>query len=218
MTSCHVDPIVDLKRLTALAAYDFAHPGLRPELDDVARRAATELGAAAAMITLALPDVALLAGAFGLGGWITEVGGVPIEWAPCAIAVRTGRGYAVPDADADPAFAGNPLVAIDGIKALAGAPLRAPDGTVLGACCGGLRPASFQRGAAPGPGCPGRRGRRAGLLDPAASLTRLDPPACLTKLDPAASPKEEPGDPAGTGPFGRRGRTALGRVPQGVRA
>jgi GAF domain-containing protein len=162
VTHCHDDPIVDLNRVTVLAAYDFASPDLRPELDDVARRAAAELGAAAAMITLALPDVALLAGAFGLGGWIAEVGGVPIEWAPCAIAVRTGRGYAVPDADADPEFAANPLVAVDGIKALAGAPVWAPDGTVLGACC----VADF----APRPFSAEQRLALAGFADEAAAL------------------------------------------------
>jgi GAF domain-containing protein len=75
------------------------------------------------------PDQDESAGAQGCGdrggvdGWISEVGGIPVEWAICTHAVLTGAPYRIVDSEADPQHAGNPILRMAGLPSYLGVPL-----------------------------------------------------------------------------------------------
>ncbi|GII05608.1 GAF domain-containing protein [Planobispora takensis] len=129
--------LTDLERLSEIALYDLTAPGLREELDDLARRSAERLDCAVGLVTILLDSAQVYIGAHGLPAddWMTQAGGTPAEWAFCLRVVRTGRPYVVTDAPADPRYAGNPLVELAGVRSYAGVPLIGSGGHVLGAHC-----------------------------------------------------------------------------------
>lgn len=130
----HLYGLDDPPRLRVLAGIDFDDPFLRADLDAITARTAERLGLPISLVTMVLDSVQLIAGAYGIDGWVAAAGGTPVEWSFCAHAVATGRPYVVTNAAVDPVHAGNPLVTIDGIASYAGVPLIV-DGQVLGAHC-----------------------------------------------------------------------------------
>lgn len=130
----HLSSLADPHRLQVLASINLDDPRLREELDLLATRTAQDVGLPISMITLVLDSAQLLAGAYGVDGWIAAAGGTPAEWAFCARTVIGGRPYLVPDAVNDPVQAGNPLVTQVGFGSYAGVPI-VVDGEVLGAHC-----------------------------------------------------------------------------------
>lgn len=129
------DPVQDLDRLLEIAAYDLYSDDVRSLLDDIARRGAELFGLPLAAVTIVLEGAQYFAGSHGLGGWLRETAGTPIEWSFCANAVRRRDSYIVTDAATDELQHDNPLVTEDGIRCYAGAPLVAPNGQILGAFC-----------------------------------------------------------------------------------
>ncbi|GIH99865.1 GAF domain-containing protein [Planobispora takensis] len=128
--------LTGLERLTEVASYDLADPGLRAALDTITRRTAERLGQPISLVTVLLDSVQLFAGTHGLpDSWITELGGTPGEWAFCAEVVRSGRPYTVTDLSADPVQHDNPMVVVEGARSYAGVPLIAPGGQILGGHC-----------------------------------------------------------------------------------
>jgi hypothetical protein len=51
-------------------------------------RVACVLKAPCAGVSLILNDAGILIAAHGVDGWLAEAGGMPAEWAPCAVVVR----------------------------------------------------------------------------------------------------------------------------------
>lgn len=128
-------PLLDRRRLGALAGYDWDHRDLRSGIDAITRRTAARLGLPVGMANIVLDTAQLTVGSHGVTGWIAEANGTPVEWSFCAHTVTTGQPYVVPDATADPVQQHNPLVSIDGFASYAGVPLIDPNGRVLGAHC-----------------------------------------------------------------------------------
>ncbi|MEV4283197.1 response regulator [Actinoplanes xinjiangensis] len=128
-------PLLDRRRLGALARYDWDHPQLRRSVDAITKRTAQRLGLPISMANLILDTTQLTVGSHGVTGWIAEAQGTPVEWSFCARMVDTAEPYLVPDATTDPAQQHNPLVQIDGFISYAGVPLVDRDGQVLGAHC-----------------------------------------------------------------------------------
>lgn len=119
-------------RLAALRRYEILDTPPEPEFDEVAALAADLLCSPIALVSLVDEHRQWCKASFGI-----DAEAVPRAWAFCVHVLGTaGRPLVVPDAEADPRFADNPVV-VDGrpIRFYAGAPLVAPDGLTLGTVC-----------------------------------------------------------------------------------
>lgn len=130
----HLSQLGDPGRMRVIASIDLDSPELRRRLNAITERTAHRLGLPISMVTLVLDTAQFLAGAHGVGGWVLETQGTPVEWSFCAHTVMRHRPYVVTDAILDPIHARNPLVVVEGARSYAGVPLEL-DGEVLGAHC-----------------------------------------------------------------------------------
>lgn len=102
-----------------------------PELDAIVAEAAATFGVPTALVSLIDRE----------RQWFPARVGMPAPETPrsisfCGHAIHQAAPFVVPDATADERFAGNPLVlAEDGIRFYAGAPLTTPDGYRIGTLC-----------------------------------------------------------------------------------
>jgi GAF domain-containing protein len=126
--------IHDIGRLSVLAGIDLDNADLRQRLDAITERTAGRLGQPVCLVSMVLDSAQEFAGAHGLDGWLSDVGGTPVEWSFCSTVVETSEAYVVADAATDPDQSGNPLVGFDGVRSYAGAPV-VVDGAVVGAHC-----------------------------------------------------------------------------------
>jgi GAF domain-containing protein len=130
------DPIHDEARLAEIAELGLLDGGADPILDDVARRAASQLGVPVSLVSVVLDEALHVAAAHGITGlWLDDTRGHPLEWSFCATSVRTRDAFVVEDATVDPVHATNPLVTQDGVRCYAGVPLVSSRGFVLGNLC-----------------------------------------------------------------------------------
>ena len=128
------DPLRDLDRVRAVGGLlDAYTPHTGDLLDRLTAELAADTGAGMAAVGLVLVDAVAVCGAYGLGGWIAEAGGMPAEWAPCTRVVRGGAGTVIDDLRADPDLAGTPLTTVNGVRAYAGVPLADGAGRRIGA-------------------------------------------------------------------------------------
>jgi len=123
------------RRLQEIADLDPFCSELRPDLDQVAARAAQRTGAAVGAINILLEGAQGTAGQHGMPEWMVRVGGTPAEWSFCSTIRRTRTEHVVPDAHADVLHRVNPLVFHEGTASYAGVPLLTPRGEVVGTCC-----------------------------------------------------------------------------------
>lgn len=118
-------------RLLALSAYDVLDSPSEASFEDLARLAAHVLEAPMALVSLVDADRQWFKARYGL-----DVPETPRSLSFCGHVVETGTSLVVPDAREDSRFADNPLVVgPPDIRFYAGAPLRTPDGFVLGTLC-----------------------------------------------------------------------------------
>jgi diguanylate cyclase (GGDEF)-like protein/PAS domain S-box-containing protein len=121
-------------RLATLAAYETAGAaGRSPEMDRIARLAATMAGTPIGLVTLVGEDSQTFAGNFGL----EEISGTERSVSFCTHTIRAAEPLVIADATRDPRFRDNPLVTGDlGIRFYAGAPvISRRNGQRLGAVC-----------------------------------------------------------------------------------
>ncbi len=129
------DPVRDMARLEEIADLDLFSPEVQAKLDRFAQLAAARFGLPIGLISIVLDEAQYLAGKTGVGGWIEEAEGTPVEWSFCANAVRTREQYVIEDAEHDERQSSNPLVTEDGIRSYAGTPLTTRNGHVIGSYC-----------------------------------------------------------------------------------
>ena len=134
----------ELARLQELADLDIFGLGEDPVLQDLTRQAAELLDVPTSLVSFVLDGAQYFGARHGLGGWIGEAGGTPVEWAFCRFAVASGENFVVPDAIQEPKVENNPLVTQDGVRCYIGVPLITSKGVALGTLCGlGPEAASF---------------------------------------------------------------------------
>jgi signal transduction histidine kinase len=119
------------ERLATLHALGILDTPPEERFDRIARLAARLLGAPTALITFVDQDRQWFKARVGFDRPET-----PVEVSFCAHAIRETGPLVVPDARADPRFAGNPLVTgAPHIRAYAGQPIAARDGQPVGTLC-----------------------------------------------------------------------------------
>lgn len=130
------DPIHDRARLDEIAELGLLGDDVDPILDDVARRAASQLGLPVSLVSVVLDEALHVAAAHGIDGlWLGDTRGHPVEWSFCATSVRTRDAFVVENAATHAVHASNPLVTQDGVRCYAGVPLVSSRGFVLGNLC-----------------------------------------------------------------------------------
>ncbi|MEV6299698.1 response regulator [Actinoplanes sp. NPDC051861] len=126
--------LVDVERLLAVSDF-LARPAHGANLDAFAEELTRVTGVPMAAITLVLNDSVVVAGSYGLPRWVTEAGGVPVEWSPDTIVVAEDVPVLISDSRADEEYADTPLFSVSGVRSYASVPLNSPEGHVVGALC-----------------------------------------------------------------------------------
>jgi GAF domain-containing protein len=129
------DPVLDLARLQEIADLDLFAPEVSSILSDLTGEACTKLGLPFGLISIVLDEAQYLVAQHGVGGWIAESQGTPVEWAFCRFAVRDRTAFVVEDAHTHERVKDNPLVTEDGLRCYAGIPLITSRGHALGSFC-----------------------------------------------------------------------------------
>ena len=120
-----------VKRRAAIQRYDILDTLKEPDFDNIAILASTTLNTAFSAITFIDEHRQWFKAEFGLG--IRET---PIAHSICAHAIMQDDVFVVPDATRDPRFAALPFVTgHPHVRFYAGMPIRAADGTPIGALC-----------------------------------------------------------------------------------
>lgn len=128
--------LAEPQRVQALASYDLHHPELRSRLDRFAKGTAELLDMPTSTVTIVLHTAQFFIGAYGMGGWMAEAEGTPVEWSFCGRAVlAAGPVYVVEHAERHPVHQHSPLVFGEGVRTYAGAAVRSHDGQRLGMHC-----------------------------------------------------------------------------------
>lgn len=133
--SPELDPVLDVARLQEIADLDLFAPEVSDILSDLAREASTRLDLPLGMVNIVLDEAQYVAAHYGVGGWIAEAQGTPVEWAFCRFAVRDRAEFVVEDAHTHERVKDNPLVTEDGLRCYAGIPLITSRGHALGSFC-----------------------------------------------------------------------------------
>jgi GAF domain-containing protein len=97
--------------------------------------AAQEFGLPIGLVSIVLDEAQHFAASHGLGGWLEQSNGTPIEWSFCRYAVASREPFVVEDARVHGLVHENPLVTQDGVRCYAGIPLISSRGFALGSMC-----------------------------------------------------------------------------------
>ncbi len=129
------DAVGDPARLAALAATALPGGGPVPALDALTSLAARLLDARVALVSLVEADRQCFVSQVGLSGPLAADPQTPLSHSYCRHVVETAATLVAPDVREHPLLRDNP--AIDDYQAIAylGAPVRTPDGLVLGSLC-----------------------------------------------------------------------------------
>lgn len=126
-----LDPSEEATRVAELKGYGVLDTPNEAEFDAIVREAAAALGVPIALISLIDDNRQWFKARVGL-----EPQETPRSISFCTHAIRGPDVFVVPDAQADPRFAENPLVTGDpNIRFYAGAPLRTATGRRIGTLC-----------------------------------------------------------------------------------
>jgi GAF domain-containing protein len=131
-----LDELADEVRMRAVGKV-LAERGERvdPALQDYVALVADLLRAPVCVVDLVLDSTVLVVASHGVGGWLAEAGGMPVEWAACSVVVQRRADVLITDTHHDPRHTGNPIVAVSGVRSYAGVPLRSAEGHIVGTLC-----------------------------------------------------------------------------------
>ena len=125
----------DRERLQEIAALRLTEPDVEHILQDVCREASNAMGLPIGLVTIVLDEAQHFAAQHGLGGWLHEAGGTPVEWSFCRFTVAEKSAFVVEDAGRNQKVKSNPLVTQDGLRCYAGMPLITSRGHAVGSLC-----------------------------------------------------------------------------------
>lgn len=138
------DPVFDIARLQEIADLDLLAPEVSGILSDLTLKACTELALPFGLVSIVLDEAQFIVAQHGIGGWIAEAQGTPLEWAFCRFVVRDRSDFVVEDAHTHERVKDNPLVTEDGLRCYAGIPLLTSRGHAVGSfCVAGVEARSF---------------------------------------------------------------------------
>ncbi|HEX8391025.1 MAG TPA: GAF domain-containing protein [Longimicrobium sp.] len=137
MTECAGTPdgVQSTSRLAAIARLGLDRRTTDPVLQQLVEEAAERLELPIGLVSIVLDSAQVFAAQCGLGGWIAEANGTPVEWSFCANSVQSGQEFVVQDAATHPLVRDNPVVTMEGIRCYAGIPLVVSGGEVVGNLC-----------------------------------------------------------------------------------
>lgn len=122
-------------RLQEIAELGLLSSDVDTELQALCTEAAQAFGLPIGLVSIVLDEAQHFAASHGLGGWLEQTNGTPIEWSFCRYAVATREPFVVEDARVHGLVHENPLVTIDGVRCYAGIPLISSRGFALGSMC-----------------------------------------------------------------------------------
>ncbi len=123
------------ERLQEIAELGLLTGEMDAELRALCAEAAAEFGLPIGLVSIVLDEAQHFAASHGLGGWLEQTQGTPIEWSFCRFAVASREAFVVEDAPLHELVHDNPLVTIDHVRCYAGIPLISSKGFALGSMC-----------------------------------------------------------------------------------
>lgn len=133
--SHELDSVFDVARLQEIVDLNLLAPEASGILSDLTLEACTRLALPFSMINIVLDEAQYVIAQHGVGGWIAEAQGTPLEWAFCRFAVRDRADFVVEDTHTHERVKDNPLVTEDGLRCYAAVPLITSRGYALGSFC-----------------------------------------------------------------------------------
>jgi GAF domain-containing protein len=127
--------ILDKERLEEIGRLDLDSNEVREILDRYVSKASGEFDLPIGLVSIVLDGAQIFASSKGLQGWIAETNGTPVEWSFCANSVESRKPFVVENATLDDRVKDNPLVAAEGLRCYAGAPMITSRGHVIGNFC-----------------------------------------------------------------------------------
>ena len=122
-------------RLAEIAELGLLSDDVDGALQQLCAEAAGEFGLPIGLVSIVLDEAQHFAASHGLGGWLEQTNGTPIEWSFCRYAVAERSPFVVEDARVHGLVHDNPLVTVDGVRCYAGIPLISSRGFALGSFC-----------------------------------------------------------------------------------
>jgi GAF domain-containing protein len=129
------DPLKDRERLLEIAELGLDDPEVDQILEGITREAAEYMNLPIGVVSVVLDEARWFAAMHGVGDWVGEARGTPVEWSFCRNVVRDKAEFVVEDAREHEVMKHSPLVQIDGLRCYAGIPMVTSRGHVIGSFC-----------------------------------------------------------------------------------
>lgn len=125
----------ELERLKEIARLKLASVDRDPFLHELVKDTSEKMHLPTVVVSVVLNDAQHFVASHGLGGWLLNAGGTPVEWSFCRFVVKDKKPFVVPNAAQHPRVKDSPLVTQEGIRCYAGVPLVTDRGHVVGTLC-----------------------------------------------------------------------------------
>lgn len=129
------ESLQDRGRLREIAALRLTEPDVAHILGDLVREASKTMGLPMGFVSIVLDEAQHFAAQHGIGGWMGEAEGTPVEWSFCKYSVAAKQSFVVEDAQQHGLVQQSPLVTQDGLRCYAGMPLITSRGFAVGSLC-----------------------------------------------------------------------------------
>lgn len=127
--------VKEIERLKEIGALSLTLVNEDPEITAILEEAKEKVGLPVALLSIVTDGAQYFFEKSGLGGWIGEARGTPVEWSFCQHVVGSEAHLEVTDAREDERVKSSPLVSNDSVLCYLGVPLRSKNGHVLGSLC-----------------------------------------------------------------------------------
>ncbi|MDF1666083.1 MAG: GAF domain-containing protein [Planctomycetota bacterium] len=125
----------EIERLKEIGALSLTLVNEDPEITAILDEAKEKVGLPVALLSVVTDGAQYFFEKSGLGGWIGDARGTPVEWSFCQHVVASESHIEVTDASTDERVKDSPLVSNDSVLCYLGVPLRSKNGQILGSFC-----------------------------------------------------------------------------------